>query len=138
MLQGINPLLTGALLRVLDEMGHGDSVLLTDAHYPAYSVGAPVLESAAAMPELLVAVCEVLPIDNYDGPAVHFMTPEPDAGAVQDELRSILAVGADRCASLERFEFYDAAKTAFAVVRTAETRTYANVLLRKGVVTPRD
>ena len=35
MLKGIDPLLTGRLLKILDEMGHGDQLLLVDRNYPA-------------------------------------------------------------------------------------------------------
>ena len=39
MLEGIHPLLTGALLHHLDDMGHSDAVVIADAHFPAAAVG---------------------------------------------------------------------------------------------------
>ena len=39
MLKGIDPLLNGELLRILDEMGHADQLLLVDRNYPAAAVG---------------------------------------------------------------------------------------------------
>ena len=36
---------------------------------------------------------------------------------------------------LERFEFYERAKMAYAIVATGETAQYGNVILKKGVVT---
>ena len=36
---------------------------------------------------------------------------------------------------IERFEFYERAKNAYAVVMTGEKALYANVILKKGVVT---
>ena len=34
----------------------------------------------------------------------------------------------------ERFEFYNRAKTAFAIVATGESAAYGNIILKKGVV----
>lgn len=42
--------------------------------------------------------------------------------------------GAKAFSELERFEFYEQAKTAYAIVATGETAVYANVMLQKGVV----
>ena len=38
-LKGIDPLLNGDLLKILDEMGHGDRLLVVDRNYPAFSAG---------------------------------------------------------------------------------------------------
>ena len=35
---------------------------------------------------------------------------------------------------IERFEFYERAKKAFAVLMTGETAKYANIILKKGVI----
>ena len=35
---------------------------------------------------------------------------------------------------IERFAFYERAKTAYCVVATGETALYANIILKKGVV----
>ena len=35
---------------------------------------------------------------------------------------------------VERFEFYERAKRAYAVIATGETAIYANIMLQKGVV----
>ena len=43
--------------------------------------------------------------------------------------------GAAAIGQIERFAFYDAAKTAYAVVATGESALYANIMLQKGVVT---
>ena len=36
--------------------------------------------------------------------------------------------------NIDRFEFYDRAKTAYAVIATGEEAVYANIILKKGVV----
>jgi L-fucose mutarotase len=35
---------------------------------------------------------------------------------------------------LERFEFYERAKTAYAIVATGETALYGNIILKKGII----
>ena len=135
MLKGIDPLLNGDLLRLLDRMGHGDTVLVADAHYPVYAIGVPVIEARATAPDVLRAIRSVVPYDGYEGPSVSFMQPEPGEGAeVGAQLREAAACPEDRLESLERFSYYELARGAFCVVRTAETRKYGNALLRKGVV----
>lgn len=135
MLQGINPLLSGELLWRLDQMGHGDWIVIADAHFPAHRFGVPVLEVASTTPDLLEAVLQVIPADTYQGPAVQVMQPEDGFHApVIEVLHTTSGVGQDRFAQVERFDFYDQASRAFVIVRTLETRQYANVMLRKGVV----
>ena len=39
-----------------------------------------------------------------------------------------------RVGNLERFEFYERAKKAYAVIATGEGAVYANIILKKGVI----
>ena len=69
MLKGIDPILTGDLLKVLAEMGHGNEICLADANFPAKEVaGAKPLVWArgANGPRVLKAVLSVLPLDSFD------------------------------------------------------------------------
>lgn len=136
MLTGINPLLNGDLLRVLDHMGHNDVILIADAHYPSYGMGVPVLEVASTTPEVVAAVRSVFPIDYYAEASVTLMNPEPGVGEeVQAQLREAVNTSLDaRIESIERFDFYERGSEVFAVIRTAETRKYGCIMLRKGVV----
>ncbi|NMA78860.1 MAG: transport protein RbsD/FucU [Actinomycetales bacterium] len=135
MLTGIDPLLSGDLLRLLDHMGHDDTLLITDAHYPSHAMGVPVIDLAVPSPEAVRAVRTVLPIDMYAGPSVTLMTPEPGTGEeVQAQLEEAVAVRADRLERIDRFDFYDRGREVFAVVRTLEARKYGCIMLRKGVV----
>lgn len=135
MLTGIDPLLTGDLLRLLDHMGHADVVLIADAHYPSFRTGAPVVDVHASSPEVLAAIRSVVPFDDYEGPSVTLMAPEPGTGEeVAAELRAAARAPEGRIDDIERFAFYEAAASVFCVVRTAETRKYGCVMLRKGVV----
>jgi L-fucose mutarotase len=42
--------------------------------------------------------------------------------------------GEDPPQSLERFAFYDLARSSMLIVQTGDMRKYANILLRKGVI----
>lgn len=136
MLTGINPLLNGDLLRVLDHMGHNDVILIADAHYPSYGMGVPVLEVASTTPDVVAAVRSVFPIDYYGEASVTFMTAEPGVGEeVQAQLRDAVNTSLDeRVEWIDRFDFYERGSEVFAVIRTAETRKYGCIMLRKGVV----
>ncbi|QGH68476.1 RbsD/FucU family protein [Pseudactinotalea sp. HY158] len=136
MLTGIHPILTGRVLRMLDELGHGDSLVVADANFPAHTLAADALDlPGLASPQVLTAVRTVVPADDYEGPSVQLMEAEPgiDVG-VQRELRAAAGVPADRVELVERFEFYERARAASAIIRTGELRPYGNVILRKGVV----
>lgn len=141
MLLGVDPLLTGELLAALDAMGHSDALCLADAHFPAHRLaagrGGVVELPGVGTPQLLRAVCSVLPLD--DAPAMVLMTSADGAVLpVQEELVEAAGLGSgpgqDAVRFADRGDFYDVAATAYLVVRTGETRTYGNVVVRKGVV----
>ena len=136
MLTSIHPILTGSLLAHLDAMGHSDAVVLADAHFPAERLADRLLIfPGLSTPDVLAAVRTVVPLD--DPPAIDLMTSADGSRLpVQEEL--VAAAGATErdVRFLERHDFYDVAAQAYLIVRTGEMRTYGNVILRKGVVTP--
>ena len=134
MLLGIDPLLTGELLAGLDAMGHSDAVCLADAHFPADRLADRLLDfPGIGTPDLLRAVCSVLPLD--DAPAVDLMaSADGTVLPVQRDLVEAAGVGEESVRFVGRHAFYEAAGSAYLIVRTGETRTYGNVLVRKGVV----
>ena len=132
MLEGIHPLLTGELLLHLDRMGHSDAVVIADAHFPAWAIGARVIDlPGTTTPEVLAAVRSVVPLD--DAPALDLMA-SADGEVLDVQLELAAAAGVDDPRYVDRFEYYELAKTAYVIVRTGETRKYGNALLRKGVV----
>ena len=144
MLKGIPPILSPQLLSVLCEMGHGEEILLADGNFPSgsYKKELTVIRcDGHGIPELLEAVLRLFPLDGYVQQPVTLMavTPGDDyVPAVWDEYKKILAengYGAERIQSLERFAFYERVKSASAVVATGEMTKYANILLKKGVIT---
>jgi L-fucose mutarotase len=135
-LTSIHPLLTGELLAHLDAMGHSDAVVLADAHFPADRLAGRLLTfPGLSTPDVLAAVRTVIPLD--DAPAIDLMT-SADGSRLPVQEALIAAAGAREqdVRFVERHAFYDVAAEAYLIVRTGETRTYGNVILRKGVVTP--
>ena len=72
MLKGISPLVSPELLSVLCRMGHGDEIVLADAHFPGETVGQRVLRAdGLKIPELLDAILPLLELDSYvDSPVI--------------------------------------------------------------------
>ena len=122
-------------------MGHGDEIALVDANFPAASVARRLVALPGAdAPSALDAVLTVFPLDTIEVPAVLTMGVVGDPQAVPAPVADFAAVLTEHgfadqeIGSLERHEFYERARRAFAVVRTGEMRPYGNVLLVKGVV----
>lgn len=134
MLEGIHPLLTGELLLHLDRMGHSDAVVVADAHFPAWALGARVVDlPGTTTPEVVAAIRTVLPLD--DAPGLDLMaSADGEVLDVQRELMTAAGTAVDTTRFVERFAYYEVAKPAYLMVRTGETRKYGNALLRKGVV----
>ena len=137
MLKNINPLLTGQLLSVLADMGHGDEIVIVDANFPATTVANVLIEMPGiTATAVLEAVLGVFPLDDFvDQPAAVMQAPERPT--IYADFANLVAQAEGRTIELQeidRFAFYDRAKTAFAVVSTGERRLYANIILKKGVV----
>lgn len=140
MLKGISPLISPQLLKILSEMGHGDEIVLADAHFPAMGLGPQVVRAdGLGIPGLLEAILQLIPLDQYD--ANHFALMEVVPGdtvvpVVWDEYKAILAKAEPdtQPTMVERFDYYERAKKAYCIVATGETAQYANIILKKGVV----
>jgi L-fucose mutarotase len=140
-LKDINPLLTPSLLAALRAMGHGDVIAIVDRNYPAYAAGRTVIDLPGVDTTVAaVAILSVLPVDDFDEPAVFHMHPvgEPDGrGPALDDFVAALEQGEGRAvavAGIERFDFYRRAREAYCIVATGDARPYACFLIVKGVV----
>jgi len=143
MLKNIPSLLTPDALHALASMGHGDDVAIVDANFPAAALarqgGARLVQLAGAnATQALVAVLQVLPLDDFVPQAAWTMQVACDAGAVPGPVAefaaALQAAGEAPAATLERFDFYRRAQSAFLILQTGEQRKYGNILLRKGVI----
>ncbi len=145
MLKGIPKILSPELLKVLCEMGHSDRIVIADGNFPSESVGrqAKVIRcDGHGVPELLEAILKVFPLDTYIEKPVTLMEVvkgDKVETPIWDEYVRIVAKydprGNEAIGQIERFGFYEEAKSAYAVIATGETALYANVMLQKGVVT---
>ncbi len=144
MLKGIPQILSPELLKVLCEMGHSDRLVISDGNFPAESMGknAIVLRcDGHGVPELLDAILKVFPLDTYtDMPAklMEVVPGDPVETPIWDTYKDIITKydsrGSKAVGNIERFAFYEEAKTAYAIIATSEKALYANIMLQKGVV----
>ena len=139
MLKGISKFISPELLALLHRMGHGDEIILADAHFPGHSVGSQVLRAdGITIVQLLEGILPLFELDSYASPLV-MMRAEPqdtlDPQVESDYMEVVrrYAPGAASPQRLERNAFYQRACTVFAVVMTGELRKYGNLLLKKGV-----
>jgi L-fucose mutarotase len=140
MLKGISPLFSPELLATIYRMGHGDEIVLADAHFPGHTINDCVIRADGLLIEdLLDAILPLFALDSYvDDPVVMMECvpgdkPDPKVEAGYRRVIDRYAPETPGIAFVERFAFYERAKTAFAVVMTGDTRKYANIVLKKGV-----
>ena len=137
-------MLSPQLLQVLCEMGHSDTIVIADGNFPAETMGRNgivIRMDGHGVPEILEAILQVFPLDQYVEKPVSLMERVPGDNAdvsiwntyekmiIKEEPR-----GTEVIQKLERFAFYEEAKKAYAVIATSETSQYANVILQKGCV----
>lgn len=136
MLKGISPAISPDLLKTLAEMGHGDEIVFSDAHFPGHSVNARVLRSDGLAADVLLAgVAPLFELDSYATPVAMMSAVPGDTLDPTVEARYRKALGyTGEIERVERYAFYERAKKAYAVVITGETAKYGNVILKKGVV----
>lgn len=141
MLKGIDPLLSGDLLRLLDDMGHGDTLLLVDRNYPAASSGRPVVRlGEVSTARAAEAILSVFPLDSFVDCPLERMEVDGDPSlttSAQDVLLEIAVRAEERPLTfgvVPRLDFYQRAREAYAVVHTLDDQPYACFILRKGVI----
>ena len=143
MLKGIPSILSPELLKILMEMGHGDELVIADGNFPSASHAQRLIRlDVHGVPEILEAVLQLFPLDTYVEQPVALMEVVPGDAVgtpvVWSEYEKIIRAAKEPMengfAFLPRFDFYDRAKTAYAVIATGETALYANIILKKGVV----
>jgi len=140
MLKGINPIVSPDLLKILAEMGHGDEIVLADAHFPGHTFCPKnVLRGdGLQIPDLLEGIIPIFELDSYSDPLIMMAAVEGDTLDPQVEKDYMVAIRklapeAPDPIRIDRFDFYDRAEKAFACVITGTTAKYGNVILKKGV-----
>ena len=140
MLKGISPLLGPELLGALFRMGHGDEIVLADAHFPAEKYNPYVIRAdGVRIADLLDAILPLFALDDYVDDPLVMMKAEPQDTldpAVEKAYRVPIdkhCPDAPAITRIGRFDFYERTEDAFAVVMTGERAKYGNIILRKGV-----
>ena len=139
MLKGISRYISPELLALLHRMGHGDEIVLADAHFPGHSIGPQVLRAdGITVTQLLDGILPLFELDSYAPPlvmmeAVQGNTLDPQVESDYMEVIRRHVPSASPPERIERFAFYERARRAFGIVMTGELRKYGNLLLKKGV-----
>ena len=141
MLKGVDPLLSGDLLKILDDMGHGDQLLLVDRNYPAAASGKPVVRlGEVTVLRAAQAILSVFPLDSFLEHPLERMEVEDDPAKttpVQVEMLTLASSAEGRQLEygvVPRLDFYGRAKGVYAVVHTLDTVPYGCFILHKGVI----
>lgn len=141
MLRGIDPVISPELLDILFRMGHGDEIVIADAFFPGDTFGKRVVRAdGIRIPQLLKGIMPLITLDQYvDSPLIMMAPVDGDSldESVGVSYREAIDTVWPETAPIERigrFDFYDRAKEAYAVVMTGETVKYGNIILKKGVI----
>lgn len=141
MLKGISKYLSPELLFHLYKMGHGDELVLADAFYPGDTMNKRVIRAdGIGIVDLLDGILPLITLDSFVSKQVLMMavvagdTPDPAVEASYREAIDRYYPETPPIAKLERFEFYERSKNAYAVVMTGTTAKYGNIIIKKGVI----
>lgn len=144
MLKGISRILSPELLKVLCEMGHSDRLVIADGNFPAETMGKNAIVirmDGHGVCDVLDAILQLFPLDTYVEKPVNLMQVMQGDNVetpIWNEYEKIISKyderGKKAIGQIERFAFYEEAKTAYAIIATGESALYANVMIQKGVV----
>ncbi len=124
-------------------MGHGDEIAVVDANFPAASLARRLVTLRGAdTADAVTAILVLLPLDAALPHCASVMRVADGVDraltAIDDILAALARASAGPVAELERFEFYERARNAFAIVSTGELRSYGNALLVAGALAASD
>ena len=140
MLKDIPSILSPELLKIIMEMGHGDELVIGDGNFPSSSYAKRLVRlDGHGICEILTAILKFFPLDvSYDN---FILMERMDCDLCKDvsiwkEYEKIGKNGDSgfkKLTFLERFEFYERSKKAYAILATGEEAIYANIILKKGI-----
>lgn len=140
MLRGIPSIISPGLMKALMEMGHSDEIIFTDRNYPAASNARQLIRcDGHTIPDLLKAILPFFPLDYaVSHPAVVMsLLPDQNRPPIWDtylEMIRNFEPTVEDFEYVDRHEFYDRSKKAYAIVSTGDISFKGNLLLKKGVV----
>lgn len=132
MLIGIPKILSPDLLKILCEMGHGDTIVIADGNFPAASCSNRLIRmDGHGAVEVLDAIMKVFPLDASPERKIDVMATGTDA---VPEIWKAFEAHSDGLTQIDRFAFYEKAKEAYCIIATSEPALFANAILTKGVI----
>ncbi|HBG28756.1 MAG: fucose isomerase [Planctomycetes bacterium GWF2_41_51] len=141
MLKGIPSIISPELLKILAEMGHGDEIVIGDGNFPAASNAERLVRcDGHSVPALLKAILTIFPLDTFVEYPVALMEVvhgDKTKPVIWNEYKRIIKSSGEKFTDfefIERFDFYERAKDAYAIIATSEKALYANIILKKGVI----
>lgn len=140
MLKNIPSIISPELLKVLDEMGHSDELIIADGNFPSSSLSDNVIRlDGHGTCEVLEAILKLFPLDPYEENAFLMEVSKGDTveTPIWAEYENIARKGDENFKEfheIERFKFYERAKKVYCVIATSEKALYANILLKKGII----
>ena len=140
MLIGLNPILGPDLLHALRSMGHGDEIAIVDGNYPADSHSKNLLRAdGLGLLPVLDAILSVTPLDTESQSPVlrtcNYYTPDiPDPIHRDIDATLRLHYPDIHIPTDDGSTIYDRIKLCHTIVATSEPALYANVVIKKGVV----
>ncbi|MDR3220156.1 MAG: L-fucose mutarotase [Dysgonamonadaceae bacterium] len=139
MLKGINPLISPELLKILSEMGHGDEIVFGDSNFPAAALAQRLVRAdGLSITGLLEAILPLFPLDyavDYAAVSMEYRSSkEPVVWSQYKALIGNQPEGDKPFLTLSKPAFYARASKAYCVVATGESESFANLILRKGIV----
>jgi L-fucose mutarotase len=141
MLKGIPNIISPELLKILMEMGHGDEIVIADGNFPAASNAKLLVRlDGHAIPPLLEAILQLFPLDTFVEKPVVLMDVvkndnyKPEMWQIYSKIIRKYETSFSDFELMERYAFYERAKKAYAIIATGETARYANIILKKGIL----
>lgn len=140
MLKNVPKIVSPELLKVLCEMGHGDEIVIADGNFPSANLAKNLVRAdGISACDMLDAVMQLFPLDQYDSNNFVLMQKcegdTADTSIWNDYVNIVKKYEPNAEPTfVERFDYYERAKKAYAVIATGEEKQYANIILKKGCV----
>ena len=143
MLKGIDNRLNAEVLHALRLMGHGDVLIIADTNFPSDSISRSTVYGDLLRMENLTAaqaidaVLSVMPLDTFvdDFAGRMEIVGEPNTlPPVQEEVQSLIIQNDEKkrpMISIERFAFYDFAKTTILLLFIIDNFNLCRFVFRK-------
>ena len=141
MLRNIPKILPPDLVKYMMEMGHSDVLIIADANFPGTAHAKRMIRMDGIMiPDLLDAVLQLFPLDNFVPNPVRLMRnlPTEPVPEIWETYEALLKKHDQDNAFngfefIDRLPFYEAAESAYVIVQTGDESRYGNIVLQKGV-----